>query len=241
VALMRGTMVYCAETVDNPECLDQLVVSPKSTFKATFKPDLLGGVAILQGSVLACSEDTGKLSLAPKELTLVPFYANDNRGADELRIWLATSADKARPSTLATRSRASASYCWHDDLVQAINDGIVPAKSSDTEGSRLTWWDHKGTAEWAQLDFPRPTQVSKVQVFWFADRAANGGCDVPQNWRLLYKDGAGWKPVGNPSSYGVALDGFNDTTFTAIKTSAMRIKVQLQAGWSGGILQWTAE
>jgi hypothetical protein len=58
---------------------------------------------------------------------------------------------------------------------------------------------------------------------------------------LLYKDGADWKPVVNPSSYGVALDCFNDTTFTAIKTSALRIEVQLQQGWSGGIYQWKVE
>ncbi len=136
----------------------------------------------MQGSVLARSENAGKLSLAPKELTLVPFYANDNRGADELRVWLAASADKAMPSTLAMRSRASASYCRHEDSVQAINDGIVPTKSSDTEGSRLSWWDHKGMAEWAELDLPQATEVSRVRLFWFADRPVNGGCDLPQNW-----------------------------------------------------------
>ena len=241
VALMRGPIIYCAETVDNPGGLDQFVVSPKARFKAEFSPDLLGGVTVLQGSVLARSENAGKLSLAPNELTLVPFYANDNRGADELRVWLAASTDKAMPSTLAMRSRASASYCWHEDSVQAINDGIVPTKSSDTEGSRLSWWDHKGTAEWAELDLPQATVVSQVRVFWFADRPVNGGCDVPQNWVLLYKDGNDWKPVDHPSAYGLVPDRFNETTFTRIKTTALRIKVQLQAGWSGGILQWTAE
>ena len=92
-----------------------------------------------------------------------------------------------------------------------------------------------------ELDFPQATEVSKVRVFWFADRPVNGGCDVPQNWLLLYKDGKDWKPVDDPSGYGVVPDCFNDTTFAWIKTRALRIKAQLKPGWSGGICEWEVE
>jgi hypothetical protein len=30
-------------------------------------------------------------------------------------------------------------------------------------------------------------------------------------------------------------------TFTPIETTALRLEVRLQPGWSGGILEWTAE
>jgi hypothetical protein len=34
------------------------------------------------------------------------------------------------------------------------------------------------------------------------------------------------------------MDKYNRVLFDAVKTKALRIAVQLQAGWSGGILQW---
>jgi len=34
------------------------------------------------------------------------------------------------------------------------------------------------------------------------------------------------------------IDQFNRVTFTPVAITALRIEVQLQAGWSGGILEW---
>lgn len=241
VALMRGPIVYCAETVDNPGGLGQLIVGPDAKFKAEFKSDLLGGVTILHGQVQSCEKNGGAVSEKPPELTLVPFYANDNRGPSSLRVWLPADVAHAVPVTLAARSHASASYCWHEDSVDAINDGIVPAKSSDHSLLRLSWWDHKGTSEWAQFDFPQATEVLQVRVFWFADRPVNGGCDLPQSWSLLYKHGDSWKPVEDPGDYGVAADQFNDVHFNPVKTTALRIQAQLKPNWSAGICEWEVE
>jgi DUF1680 family protein len=247
VALMRGPLVYCAESVDNPAGLRQLVVLPDAAFTTEFKPDLLGGVMVVRGQVSACDFADGKPSLKPEELVAVPYYANANRAPSAMRVWLPASADKAVP---APRNHASASYCWRLDSVDAIQDGVVPAKSSDTTQTRLSWWDHKGTAEWAELDFPKATNVSKVRVFWFADRPVNGGCDVPEKWSVQYKEGDtwnplkngdGWKPVEHPSDFGVAPDRFNEVTFTPVKTTALRIQVQLKPDWSGGIFEWEFE
>ena len=247
VTLMRGPIVYCVESVDNPEGIRQLVVPPEATFTTEFKPDLLGGVTVVRGRVHACDFEDGKRSLKPAELLAVPYYANANRAPSSMRVWLPASSDKA---VLAPRNHASASHCWHLDSVDAVNDGIVPAKSGDTSQPRLSWWDHKGTTEWAELDFPEATKVGKVRVFWFADKSVNGGCDVPEKWSLLYKDGDtwnpvkagdGWKPVEQPGNYGVALDRFNQVTFTRVKTTALRIQVQLKPDWSGGIFEWEVE
>jgi DUF1680 family protein len=241
VALMRGPVVYCVESVDNPEGIRHLIVPPEASFTAEFKPELLGGVAVVRGQVRACYAEAGRTRTASAELTAAPFYASANREPCSMRVWLPASADKAVPATLATRSRASASHCWHLDSVAAVNDGVVPAKSSDTSQPRLSWWDHKGTTEWAELDFPQATEVSKVRVFWFADRPVKGGCDLPRSWRLLYKDGDDWKPVARPSTYGLAPDRFNEVTFTRVRTSALRIEAQLQPEWSAGICEWQVE
>jgi DUF1680 family protein len=241
VALTRGPIVYCAESLDNNVGAGHLVVSPETSFKAEYKPDLLGGAVVLWGKVRASYIDKGKIKLIPEELTAVPYYANANRGPSAMQVWLPASPEKATPMTLAGRSRASASHCWHLDSVAAINDGIVPMKSSDTTSSRLSWWDHKGTAEWAELDFPKATAVSKIHVFWFADKSVNGRCDVPLSWFISYKDGDDWHPVENPDHYGATPDQFNDTTFKRIQTSALRLQVQLKPGWSGGISEWEIE
>jgi hypothetical protein len=238
VALMRGPIVYCAESVDNPQGIHQLVVGPKTLFKTEFKPDLLGGVTLIEGQVQSYSINGGKISSSPAQLTAVPYYASANRGPSAVRVWLPAAKETAVPATLAGQSHASASYCWHLDSVDALNDGVVAAKSGDNSKPRLTWWDHKGTAEWAQLDFPGKTEVSKISVYWFADKPVNGGCDVPENWSLQYKDDAEWKPVQHPSNYGVTVDQFNETIFAPIKTDALRINVQLRPGWSGGISEW---
>jgi DUF1680 family protein len=241
VALMRGPVVYCAESVDNPEGLSQLVVLPEATFTPEFRSNLLGGLVVLTGQVRSRDENNGGNTLEPAELTAVPYYANANRSPSAMRVWLAARPDKASPASLASRSRASASYCWQGDSVEAIHDGIVPAKSSDTSQPRLSWWDHKGTAEWAELEFPNPAEVAKVRIFWFADRPVKGGCDLPQNWSLLYQDGANWKPVEDAGAYGVEPDEFNEVRFKPVKTSALRIQVQLKPEWSGGISEWEVE
>jgi hypothetical protein len=61
---------------------------------------------------------------------------------------------------------------------------------------------------------------------------------VPKSWRLLYKDGVVWKPVTNYAEYGVLKDQYNKVAFKLVPTDALRLEVQLQENFSGGILEW---
>ena len=67
---------------------------------------------------------------------------------------------------------------------------------------------------------------------------------------MLYKQGddwkpvkgeSEWKPVENASGYGTEMDKFNRVTFKPVTTKALRIEVQLQPEWSGGLLEWRVE
>ena len=82
-----------------------------------------------------------------------------------------------------------------------------------------------------------PRKMSAAEVYWFDDRP-KGGCRLPASWRVLYKDGQTWKPVEDASGYGTKPDQFNRTTFREVQTRGLRLEVQLQQGFSGGILQW---
>ena len=58
---------------------------------------------------------------------------------------------------------------------------------------------------------------------------------------MLYLDGAEWKPVEGVREFGTAKDQANGVKFTPVKTQALKIEVQLQDCFSGGVLRWTKE
>jgi hypothetical protein len=140
--------------------------------------------------------------------------------------------------SVTTDAVPSASYTHTSDSATAFNDGALPASSDDRTIRRHTWWNHLGGYEWAQYDFPKPVEVSSVAVYWYDDSSRGGGCRVPRNWSLVYKDGDEWKPVENPSKYDRRTNQFNRVTFKAVTCKALRINVELEPRASGGILEW---
>jgi hypothetical protein len=242
VALMRGPIVYCVEGCDHGGHVRNLLVPPQPQFAAEHRADLLGGVTVVRGSVRALYRtQDGGVEQRPAELVAVPYAVNANRGPTEMLVWLPETPARAQPlpvPTIASRARPSASHCCPTDGLNALNDQIEPAASDDTQIPRFTWWDHRGTKEWVQYDFDEPQTVSAIEVYWWDERRIKAHCRVPQSWQLLYKAGDQWKPVAGASEYGGKMDQFNRVTFTPVRTAALRIEVQLQADWSGGILEW---
>jgi hypothetical protein len=118
-----------------------------------------------------------------------------------------------------------------------VNDGVLPARSYDPGTPRVTWWPHRGTGEWVQYDFARPRSLSSSAVYWFDD-TDHGHCRVPKSWKILYLDGDTWKEVSQPSGYGTAVDQLNKVTFKPVITQSVRLWVDLQSDYSGGILEW---
>ena len=135
------------------------------------------------------------------------------------------------------RPALSVSASHENDSLDALNTPSDPAKSFDTGTPRFTWWDHKGTSEWVQYDFAHPKTVSSASVYWYDD-SGSGQCRVPKSWRLTYQQNGEWVPVPGASSYGTMPDKYNDVSFAPITASAFRVEVQLQPGFSGGVLRW---
>ncbi len=155
---------------------------------------------------------------------------------------MAGSPERARWPNLASGARASASHCNPSDTLFALNGQVEElAASDDSTIRRFTWWDHRGTSEWVQYDFVRAEKVSAVEVFWWDERRIKAHCRVPSSWRLLYRTGDRWVPVFGAGVYGTQIDRFNRVTFDPVETKALRLEVQLQPEWSGGILEWRVE
>jgi hypothetical protein len=181
----------------------------------------------------------GKLQASPvksdqptETITLIPM------GAARLRIACFPVIGEGQDAHTWQASKplpASASHCNESDTLEALVNHQKPKSSNDQSIPRFTWWDHRGTAEWVQLEFDKPRKVSAVEVYWFDD-TGKGSCRVPQSWKVLCKRGGTWQPVQGASSYGTKTDTFNRTTFTPTEAMGVRIEAQLQPNFSGGIL-----
>lgn len=78
-AVQRGPVVYCIEQVDNPEGFDGLMLSGGMAFRVERLPaDRWWGHSLVQ--ITASGED-GKLSL-------IPYFAWDNREAGKMKVWI---------------------------------------------------------------------------------------------------------------------------------------------------------
>jgi hypothetical protein len=217
-AVMRGPIVFCAEGADNGGKVLDKKFPGVVQFSEQRRPDLFGSIVTLKMTQ----------SDQPDALTLIPYCMWENRGPNEMAAWF---RKEVVPEPWA------ASFCHDADSVEACFDGRLPKNSNDHAIPRMTWWDHKGTAEWVERTFEKPTTLSSSEVYWFDD-TGRGACRVPKSWRLLYKDGNDWKSVDAAGSYGVAKDKFNAVTFKPVTTTGLRLEVQLQPKVSGGILEW---
>ena len=184
---------------------------------------------LLQGPVRS-AEPTETLTLIPMGAARLRITAFPVIGAGpEAHDWVIPP-----PAPKITASFAGV------DHPEALGESMTPSASNDKGVPRFTWWPHKGTAEWVQVDFDAPRTVSSSSVYWFDD-TGKGGCRVPKSWRLLTRDGESWKPVDGVSGFGTALDRYNAVSFKPVTTSGLRLEVQLSEKVSGGILDLRIE
>lgn len=252
VALRRGPVVYCVEGIDNNGSVADIVVPRDAAiameeWKASER-DGLAGMTVLrvQGLRESGAEEWDHELYRPTPsaervtVTAVPYFAWDNRGDQGMMVWVPESGVLLGRGPVKWIKKAAVSQCWAGDRPGAMCDGREPSKSSDESLPRMTWWDHKGTSEWAQYEFDKARRVTGVEVYWFDD-TGKGGCRVPASWKVMYKDGQDWKPVkmkDDAAKTGVEKDKFNVFGFEEVVTDGLRLEVELQKEYSGGILEW---
>jgi len=100
IAIKRGPVVYCLESVDLSDSLhmNNIVFNPGSKLRAVYKKDILGGIVMLEGKAsyikTKCWEsDLYKpLNIRSIDIRLIPYYAWSNRGVSEMTVWLPVSS-----------------------------------------------------------------------------------------------------------------------------------------------------
>ena len=78
-------------------------------------------------------------------------------------------------------------------------------------------------------------------VYWFDDRENGGKCRAPASWKLTAFQNGKWQEVSGVKDYGVSSNELNEITFDPVKTYALRLEIQLQEGFSAGLLQLRKE
>jgi hypothetical protein len=123
---------------------------------------------------------------------------------------------------------------------QGINDGLAPKNSAEQPAACSHWWPHKGTGEWAQYTWQTPVQISSAKVYWFDD-TGRGECRLPASWRIEHLDQGAWKAVTTTETYPVAIDQWCAVRFAPVRTTALRLVVQLAPGFASGVHEWKVD
>jgi DUF1680 family protein len=265
-AVSVGPLVYCAEGVDNGGRVRDFVLDRTAgAFQQIgwIQPDL--GATLTSEATDArvhglpattrayrvpgwrvVAEDEQR-TLAPAELTLIPYFLWANRGKNEMAVWLPIVPELAElpgdeASVHQNGARVRASHGWRSDTVAALNDGRLGRNSSDESLPRHTFWDHRGGEEWVEYEFDEPRTVSSTSVQWFDD-TGRGSCRVPQAWRLLRESGGEWLPLepAPGSSYTTSRDALDVVRFEPVTARKLRLEVRQRDTFSSGILEWRVE
>lgn len=99
LAVKRGPLVYCLESMDLPEevRVGEVRLPPGIRLTALHDGRLLGGVVGVHGIAEACKagdwngrlyRDWQESAMTPVKIRLVPYYAWGNRGEGEMTVWM---------------------------------------------------------------------------------------------------------------------------------------------------------
>ncbi len=113
VAIQRGPVVYCLESIDSEEfSIFDIVLpldpaDPSKGFDSEFRPDLLDGIVVITKEALVYRAPLVEQSLysnlsefdedfIPAKVTAIPYYTWANRGISDMEVWIPWIEKKAQ-------------------------------------------------------------------------------------------------------------------------------------------------
>ena len=243
LCVTRGPLVYCAEEEDNEQQVSTYFISnakPQASV-GKFSEGIMNGIyTISMPAEAAFAEQETKSSL-----TLVPYYAWNNRGDNEaMNVWFARDAATVRESMVfpvGNIASIKATYTYQNDDELAPVDGKQPTNSFDRTIPRWTAWPQVGKEQSVEVKLKKKQPIESVSVYWYDDK---GGVQRPVEWNIDYFVDGEWhefKPYVT-DRFGVELDQFNMVHPAApIEAEALRINMIPKAESSIGILELLVE
>ena len=241
IALQRGPIMYCSEGVDFESAhVANLVLKEDAGLKSQFEKDLLGGVVTIKGTAYEGQRlKNQEIEFSEVNFKAIPYYAWCHRGATPMLMWYATNEEASRPKPAPTIANTSAiDGSVKTPEIEAVRDQILPSGSNDNNTVRYHWWPHENQIEWITYTFDQPREISGTKVFWFDD---NGGCRTPKSWKVYYQKDNEWIPFKNKSEYGIEINIINQVKFEPVKTTAVKLEIQLRENASSGVYEWIVE
>ena len=243
LCVTRGPLVYCAEEEDNEQQVSTYFISnakPQASV-GKFSEGIMNGIyTISMPAEVAFAEQDTKSTL-----TLVPYYAWNNRGDNEaMNVWFARDAATVRESMVfpvGNIASIKATYTYQNDDELAPVDGKQPTSSFDRTIPRWTAWPQVGKKQSVEVKLKKKQPIESVSVYWYDDK---GGVQRPVEWNIDYFVDGKWhefKPYVT-DRFGVELDQFNMVHPAApIEAEALRINMMPKAESSIGILELLVE
>jgi DUF1680 family protein len=244
VAFQRGPVVYCAEGRDQPGgTVMDLMIEDGAPLQPGYRKDLLQGQHVISGKARQVSRNEQGIPQAGEtvDFLAIPYYAWAHRGATPMQVWLARTAAAARPAPRPTIASTSIVRTSNGASAAAVNDQLEPRGSEDQSLPFFHWWPKLGTTEWIDYEFPRSATITGAEVYWFDDSMRGGACRIPQSWRVLRREGDSWQPVAAREVYTIGKDRWSRVSFQPVTTTALRLEVVLQEGFSAGVHEWKLE
>lgn len=250
IALERGPVVFCLEGSDQADgkVFNKYILN-SADIAAHYEANLLNGVMVLEGSAKQLEQNS---DIKDVKFRAIPYSTWNNRGSQQMEIWIANTPAKAVATPLPTIASKAQTFCNRgpiqndapetapvDSWAGGTNDQWEPKRSSDTSKPYHYWWLKQGTTEAITYQFDKEYEVSNVQVYWLDFDHYDGNFRTPESWSLYYKAENGeWQEVKNHSPYTVRKDCYNSVDFASVKTTGLKILAKLQKGESGGVLEW---
>ena len=250
MALERGPIVFCLEGTDQVDhkVFNKYILN-SAPIAAHYERNLLNGVMVLEGNAKELQQDG---EVKDVKFRAIPYSTWNNRGNEQMEIWIANTPVKAVATPLPTIASKAQTFCNRgpiqndapetapvDSYAGGTNDQWEPKRSSDISKPYHYWWLKQGTTEAITYQFDQEYEVSNVQVYWLDFDHYDGNFRTPESWSLYYKDAQGeWQEVTDHSPYTVRKDCYNSVDFAPVKTIGLKILAKLQKGESGGVLEW---
>ena len=243
LCVTRGPLVYCAEEEDNEQQVSTYFISnakPQASV-GKFSEGIMNGIYTISmpADVAFAEQDTNST------LTLVPYYAWNNRGDNEaMNVWFARDAATVRESMVfpvGNIASIKATYTYQNDDELAPVDGKQPTNSFDRTIPRWTAWPKVGEKQSVEVKLKKKQPIESVSVYWYDDK---GGVQLPVEWNIDYLVDGQWhvfKPYVT-DRFGVELDQFNMVhPAEPIEAEAIRINMMPKKESSIGILELLVE